>query len=218
MSRVQTRGKEMIFKHGFLGVPVETFEQGGRGQFIALLNERLNPESKVLDIGCGCLRAAYWLIRFLDPGCYHGIEPARERVEYGLQYLFAQDELSLKQPRFDFNPQFNSSVFGTRFDFFLAGSIWSHASKRQIEAMLESFLRDSASTSVFLTSYIPAQSSADDYQGDSWVGTSHESNTPGVIHHSLTWIEQQCQRRRLQVKELPGEAFDGQTWLRIRRK
>ena len=218
MSRVQTRGEEMIFKHGFLGVPVETFEQGGRGQFIALLNERLNPESKVLDIGCGCLRAAYWLIRFLDPGCYHGIEPARERVEYGLQYLFAQDELNLKQPRFDFNPQFNSSVFGTRFDFFLAGSIWSHASKRQIEAMLESFLRDSASTSVFLTSYIPAQSSADDYQGDSWVGTSHESNTPGVIHHSLTWIEQQCQRRRLQLKELPGEAFDGQTWLRIRHR
>src|ERR1700694_4089953 len=84
MSRVQARAEEMIFRHGFLGVPVETFEQAGRSQLIALLNEGLNPESKALDIGCGCLRVASWLIRLLDPGCYYGIEPARQRVAYGL--------------------------------------------------------------------------------------------------------------------------------------
>jgi hypothetical protein len=215
MSRVQARGEEMISQHGFLGVPVETFDQGGRRQFIALLSEGLNPESRVLDIGCGCLRTAYWLIRFLDPGCYHGIEPARQRIEYGLQYLFTPEEVRLKQPRFDFNSYFDSSVFDTKFDFFLAGSIWSHASKRQIETTLESFINDSTSKSVFLTSYIPAKSSDEDYRGDCWVGTSHESNTPGVIRHSLEWIEEQCQRRKLRVKELPGEAFDGQTWLQI---
>lgn len=215
MSRVQARAEEMMSQHGFLGAPVKTFDQVGRRQLIALLNEGLNPESKVLDIGCGCLRTAYWLIRFLDPGCYHGIEPARQRVEYGLRYLFTPEEMRLKQPRFDFNPNFDSSVFGTRFDFFLAGSIWTHASKRQIEATLDSFIRDSISASIFLTSYLPAQSSDDDYQGDCWVGTSHESDTPGVIRHSLTWIVEQCQRRRLQVRELPGEAFDSQFWLQI---
>jgi hypothetical protein len=216
MSRVQAQAEEMMARQGFLGVPVGTFEQAGREQLIALLQEGLNPESKVLEIGCGCLRIAYWLVRFLDGGCYHGIEPARQRVEYGLQYLFTSEEARQKQPRFDFNPNFDSSVFDAQFDFFLARSIWTHACKRQIEATLDSFIRDSTPSGIFLTSYLPAQSTEDDYQGDHWVGTSHESDTPGVIRHSLAWIVQQCEKRGLQLDELPGIDCDSQYWLRIR--
>jgi len=202
-------------RHGFLGVPVETFEDAGRRQFIALLDEGLSPESKVLDIGCGCLRTAYWLIRFLDPGCYYGIEPASVRVEYGLDHLFTPELVMAKQPRFDFNSHFDSSVFVAKFDYFLAGSIWTHASKAQIETTLETFLRDSNPTSVFLASYLPALSPDDDYQGQCWVGTSHESDTPGVIRHALPWITEQCQKRGLRVQDIPGEAFDSQYWLRV---
>jgi SAM-dependent methyltransferase len=205
----------MMAQHGFLGVPVESFEDAGRRQFIALLSQGLCPEAKVLDIGCGCLRTAYWLVRFLDPGCYYGIEPARRRVEYGLHHLFPQELRVQKRPRFDFNPDFDSSAFATKFDYFLAGSIWTHASKLQIQATLDLFIRDSLSTSVFLTSYLPALSSDDDYRGDRWVGTSHVSDTPGVIRHKLVWITEQCERRGLRVEELPGEAFDSQYWLRV---
>src|ERR1700682_655931 len=108
LSKVQILAEEMMAQHGFLGVPIQTFEQCGRNQLINLLNEGLNPESKLLDIGCGCLRIAYWLIRFLDPGCYYGIEPARQRVDYGLQHLFAPEEVCYKRPQFDFNPNFDS--------------------------------------------------------------------------------------------------------------
>src|SRR5260370_4441623 len=78
-SRAQARAEEMISCHGFLGVPVETFAEAGRRQLEALLEEGLRPESRVLDIGCGCLRAAYWLIHYLHPRCYCGIAPARRR-------------------------------------------------------------------------------------------------------------------------------------------
>ena len=217
MSKVQRQGEEMISQNGFLGVPIETFELAGRKQFISLLAAGLNPESVVLDLGCGCLRVAYWLVRFLDSGCYHGIDPVRKRVELGLHYLLTPEVIAAKQPRFDFNPHFNSSVFGARFDFFLAGSIWSHASKRQIVTTLDSFVRDSTPTAVFLTSYIPATGAEDDYQGDVWVGTSHESDVPGVIRHRFEWIAEQCAPRGLRVQELPGEAFDGQVWLKIHR-
>lgn len=218
MSGVQSRAEEMMLRHGFLGVPTETFAKAGHSQLMALIDEGLQPESKVLDIGCGCLRSAYWLIHFLEADGYYGIEPARKRIECGLRYLFTTEELKLKRPRFDYNPRFDSSVFQTRFDFFLAGSIWSHASKRQIGITLDSFVRDSAPCGVFLASYLPAENWDDDYRGDLWVGTSHESDTAGVIRHSLRAIEQQCQTRGLSVRQLPGEAFDGQVWLHIRRK
>ena len=222
----------MIAARGFMGVFASMFEQAGREQLIALLGEGLLPESKVLEFGCGCLRIAYWLVRFLDPGCYHGIEPARNRVESGLDYLFTPQERAIKQPRFDFNADFDSSVFGVPFDYFLARSIWSHASKRQIEAMLDAFQRDSKPSSIFLTSYFPVdppdpgyrarvaaefarQRHQGDYRGDDWVGTSHESDTLGVVQHSTAWIVERCSRRGLAVTELPEIDCDGQSWLKI---
>ncbi len=70
----------MISEHGYLSVPRETFSQAGRQQFIALLREGLRPEFKVLEFGCGCLRIAYWLVRFLDAGGYHGFRDAGASV------------------------------------------------------------------------------------------------------------------------------------------
>lgn len=73
----------MMTEHGFQGVPLETFEEAGRNQFITLLELGLSPESRVIDIGCGVLRLGYWLIPFLHEGCYYGIEPAQQRVNLG---------------------------------------------------------------------------------------------------------------------------------------
>jgi len=217
MSRVQTRANEMMDKHGFLGVPRETFEEAGRTQLVRLLQHGLLPESTVLDIGCGCLRLAYWLVRFLDPGCYCGIEPARQRVELGQRYLFSTGDLESKRPRFDSNASFDLSVFETHFDFFLAYSIWTHCSKTHIETTLDGFLHNSTTTGVFLTSYLPATTAEEDYMGDSWVGTSHESDEPGVIRHSLEWIEDTCRRKGLKLSTLQGKDCDSQYWLRIDR-
>lgn len=204
-------------EQGFLGVPVHTFDAAGRTQLIALLQEGLNPESKLLEFGCGCLRIAYWLTRFLEPGCYFGIEPARNRVELGQRYLFDPEELAFKAPTFDFNAVFDSSVFEQKFDFFLARSIWTHASKAMIAKTLDGFVRDSTPNGIFLASYLPPQTPADEYLGETWVGTSHESNVPGVVRHSLTWIRARCWERGLVAEELPGIDCDSQFWLRVRR-
>jgi hypothetical protein len=99
-----------------------------------LLKEGLYPESKVLDIGCGCLRVGYWLIHFLNPRCYFGMEPNRRMLEAGIEKILEPGLIDLKRPRFDCNADFDFSVFGERFDFFVARSIWTHASKTQIKA------------------------------------------------------------------------------------
>jgi len=171
----------------------------------------LTPTSKVLDIGCGVLRAGYWLIHFLEPGSYCGIEPSRERLDVGIRTMLEPQTYAAKRRRFDTNANFDTSVFGETFDYFLAYSIWTHASKSQILVMLDGFLRDSKPDAVFLTTFLPAGWRHPDYQGESWVGTSHESDVSGCIRHSLSWIERECRRRDLSVRVLGHDEAHGQS-------
>ncbi len=215
LTSVQQRA-EQLDPATFFGVPIAGFENGGRLQLILLLMSGLEPTSKVVDLGCGVLRAGYWLIHFLDPHCYHGIEPHIQRLEAGRDFMLEPETVQAKEPRFDTNANFDTSVFGVKFDFFLAYSIWTHAAKPQIETMLDGFVRDSAPGAVFLSSVLPAGWRDRDYRGTKWFGTSHESAVPGCIHHSLRWIRRECRRRGLHMRVL-GPERDGQTWLHISR-
>ena len=100
----------------------------------------------------------------------------------------------------------------------MARSIWSHASKPQIEASLDSFARDAAGAGVLLASYLPARTRDKDYRGASWVGTSHESDVPGCIHHDRRWIRAACERRGLVVRTLGRDVTYRQWWLAITRR
>jgi len=215
MGSVQRRA-ERLDRSRFFGVPVAEFENAGRQQLILLLLAGLEPQSKVVEIGCGILRAAYWLVHFLDSGCYFGIEPHRDRLATGRAAILEPGLEETKRPRFDVNAEFDTAVFGETFDFFLAYSIWTHAAKPQIEIMLDNFVRDSNPEAVFLTSILPAVWPWRDYNGRMWFGTSHQSNIPGCIRHSMWWIKRQCQRRGLRIVTL-GRERHGQTWLAISR-
>ena len=212
------RKAEILSEKSFLGFPSADFEKAGREQLTYLLLAGLNPDSKVIDLGCGVLRAGYWLIHFLSPGRYFGIEPHTGRLDMGVNTILEPEVLNSKRPQFDTNSQFDTSVFGTKFDFFLAYSIWTHASKRQIQAMLDSFLRDSPDDGIFLTSYLPASWKNRDYKGDRWNGTSHESDVRGCIYHSIRWIENECDRRGLVIVGLGRDQTYGQSWLEIKRR
>jgi cyclopropane fatty-acyl-phospholipid synthase-like methyltransferase len=217
MTTLLERAKQLE-KEVFLGGPLQLFETAGRMQLQILLKEGLYPDSKVLDIGCGCLRGGYWLIHFLDPGCYFGIEPERGMLEAGMQSILEPGLMDLKRPRFDDNPDFDFSVFGQRFDFLMARSIWTHASKSQIGTMLDGFIRHSKPGGVFLTSYKRASWLRRDVSQEArWVGKSHESDLPGIVSHSFRWIQRECHKRGLFAEEINEETFrlGNQRWLKI---
>jgi len=216
-STVQDRA-EILGAKEFLGVPVEKFEEGGREQLSYLQRAGATPSSKVVDLGCGVLRGGYWIIHFLNPGCYCGIEPHQERLRNGIQNILEPETLESKQPRFDTNDRFDTSVFGEKFDFFLAYSIWAHASKPQIRLMLDSFLRDSIGSGILLTTFLPPGWLHRDYRADGWFGTSHQSDIPGCIYHNFGWIKRECQKRGLAVLKLGRDATHGQSWLQIMRQ
>jgi hypothetical protein len=81
--------------------------------------------------------------------------------------------------------------------------------------MLDGFVSHGTEAAVFLASYLPAKSAEEDYQGNTWVDTSHESTVPGCIKHSREWIIAECTKRGLRVEDLPREAFDSQFWLKV---
>lgn len=202
----------------FTGGPVEDFEATGRAQIVTLLRSGLYPHSKVLDVGCGCVRGGYWLVRFLDRDGYCGIEPNREMLEAGIEALLPPELVEAKQPRFDHNDTFDFSVFGEEFDFVVALSVWTHASKSQIDRMLASFAETASPNGVFLPSYLRAGLVFRDYKGDEWVGRSHESDVAGMVYHSYRWIEACSARHGLRVRETGFERIAGQRWLYITRR
>ena len=194
----------------FLGGPAELFETGGRKMLITLLSQGLTPTSKVLDIGCGCLRAGYWLIHFLDSGCYFGIEPNTKMLEGGIRVLLEPGLEDLKKPRFDHNADFDFTVFHEKFDFLVARSIWTHASKKQIQTMLDGVVSTNTGEGFFLTSYWKPTLFNRDYKG-----TEGRQKT---AHHSLRWIQTECANRGLVAEEIKENAynFGSQTWIRIK--
>ncbi|KQY57357.1 MULTISPECIES: methyltransferase [unclassified Nocardioides] len=210
--------EELIARGVTLGGPRKSFAHAGRKQLMTLLHHGLNPDSKVLDIGCGSLRAGHWLVRLLDPGCYYGIEPNREMLEAGVDVLLGPEMVAAKRPTFSHRDDFSMAHFNETFDFYVARSIWSHASKPQIEVMLDGFVATSAPNATFMASYYPASAERPDYDGDEWLGRSHESDESGTIAHDFGWITKACEARGLVAGEArnPALNFGAQTWLRVR--
>lgn len=220
MSSLTDRATILHSQGIFIGGPARRFDIPGRKILMALLDSGLYPNSTVLDIGCGCLRGGYWLIHFLEKERYFGIEPDTEMLNAGIKTLMEPDEVEKKNPRFDSNQNFDFTVFDQTFDFYVARSIWTHASKQQVSTMLDRFCQTATENGVFLTSYIKASLLRPDYKGTRWVGRSHESDEVGVVAHSLGWIGKECDRRGLAVREILDETlnFGNQTWLKITRQ
>ncbi len=152
----------------------------------------------------------------MDPGRYCGIEPDRDMVEFGVRTFLEPGLAETKVPRFDYNTDFDAGVFGESFDFFLARSVWSHASKGQIRQMLESFERHGAEGALFLSSYRSAEGRKD-YTGEEWVGQSHTSEEPGSIAHRFQWIREECARHGMQARELSIDVYKGQRWVTVQK-
>jgi SAM-dependent methyltransferase len=215
---LQQIGDDLHRRGIFTGGPPEQFELLGRMQFAMMTREGIYPWSKVLDIGCGCLRGGFWMIHFLDPGCYFGIEPNSAMVAAGLEEIVGSETVAHKRPTIDSNDRFDASVFGVRFDAFLARSIWTHASKPQIRVMLDHFVNLTGENAFFLASYLPAKFPWQDYKGAEYRGKSHKSNIGDLIRHSFAWIEKECKARGLYVRELQDGVLLGQVWLKIAKK
>jgi len=215
MNKRLMEAAESIRKEVFLGGTIGSFEKDGRHQFIRLLRNGMNPDSKLLDIGCGCLRGGYWTMRFLDRGCYFGIEPNSKMLEAGIHSIAGLDLINQKRPSFDSNDQYDFSVFGQEyFDYFMACSIWTHAPKSDIRRMLDQFSKFGRRHSTMLASFIRTNDPKKDYQGSDWVGKSHQSDKAGLIQHRLESLQEIGEEFGVSLKHLQPNLLGEISWLK----
>ncbi|HEX8122385.1 MAG TPA: class I SAM-dependent methyltransferase [Solirubrobacteraceae bacterium] len=90
-----------------------------------LVEQGLLPEHRFLDVGCGALRAGVHLIRYLEPGRYHGVEVDPDLLDAGGVEL-ERHGLAGRSPRLLRDGRFGFGAFGERFDYGIAHSVFTH--------------------------------------------------------------------------------------------
>ena len=119
--------------------PPQQYDFMGATQFSLLFALGLRANDRLLDFGCGSLRAGRLLIVYLDPDRYFGVEPNQWLIEDAISKQIGWDLLRIKRPTFDHNDRFDAGVFGGQFDFIVAQSVFSHAGPTEIERSLSGF-------------------------------------------------------------------------------
>lgn len=147
-------------------------------QFVLLALLGLREHHRVLDIGCGSLRAGRLLIMYLRSEKYYGIDPIEWAVRDGIQINLGDDLLARKKPSFSFDDNFTLTSFRTKFDFLLAQSVFSHASISQISRCLEQSRQVMHNKSVFAATFVEGDT---DHGGSEWVYPNCVSYTPCTI-------------------------------------
>jgi len=148
----------------YVGPPAQ-YDFMGATQFRLLCTLGLRANHRVLDFGCGSLRAGRLLISYLNSGCYHGIEPNHWLIDEAIEKQIGRDVLQLKAPRFDHNKDFDVAVFGADFDFIIAQSIFSHTGKDLILKCLAGFRKVLAANGLIA---LTINHGTEDFDGSGW--------------------------------------------------
>jgi cyclopropane fatty-acyl-phospholipid synthase-like methyltransferase len=119
--------------------PPEQYDFMGATQFRLLTALGLREHHRLLDFGCGSLRAGRLLIPYLLPGHYFGLEPNQWLIEDAIRRELGPSIIALRRPVFRHEDDFDARHFGATFDFILAQSIFSHAGRDIVCRALEGF-------------------------------------------------------------------------------
>lgn len=118
----------------FVG-PLEQYDVIGAAQFALLYALGLRQHHRLLDVGCGSLRAGRMLIAYLEPGNYSGVEPNTWLIDEAVKKQVGRDLLDIKRPTFRATDRFEFSGLGT-FDFVLVQGVATNAGPTLVPVML----------------------------------------------------------------------------------
>jgi SAM-dependent methyltransferase len=112
------------------------WDELGKLQLEFMIAQGLRPEHRLLDVGCGALRAGVRFVDYLEPGGYYGIDINQSLLDAGYERELP-DDVRAKLPRSHLRAtdRFDCD-FGVQFDFAIAQSLFTHVSLNQIRLCL----------------------------------------------------------------------------------
>ncbi|MEO8976152.1 MAG: class I SAM-dependent methyltransferase [Casimicrobiaceae bacterium] len=122
-----------------LGGGTAGWDRRGAFQLALLRHLGLSPQSSVLDVGCGPLRAGIHFLRFLAPGRYRGIDFNPSFVE-SAQQVMRQQGFAAQRARVSVLTDFDLRGLHERFDFVLCFSVLNHCSVAERARFFEQVL------------------------------------------------------------------------------
>lgn len=103
------------------------WEKMGRLQRDFLVGQGLQPGHRLLDVGCGSLRAGRYFVDYLESGNYYGVDHSSDLLDAGWEHeLAAEQRVHLPRENLLANPAFAVDKLGQRFDFAIANSVFTH--------------------------------------------------------------------------------------------
>jgi SAM-dependent methyltransferase len=134
-------------RHALVGPP-QLWEMKRRFQFEFLIANGLQPESRLLDIGCGTLRGGIPLIDYLHDGHYTGVEARAEVLEEGRKEL-ADAGLEHKHPHLIHADDPAQVQLEDPVDFAWAFSVLFHMRDEIVDACMGLVARQLSDSGIF---------------------------------------------------------------------
>lgn len=195
--------------------PEDLYDVMGGLQFVVLYELGLRERHTLLDIGCGSLRAGRLFIPYLKPHKYFGVEPHVELVGEGLHAELGTEIENIKHPAFMHTSLFNFDFFGRApeggFDYILAQSIFSHATRSQIAICMNNAAVVMHKDSIFVATYFNATNEED-------VDSPEEWTYPSVVKYPYLLMKDYAEETGLTLTIMHDTPHPvGQTWILLRK-
>lgn len=201
-------------RRAFVGPPAQ-YDFMGATQFRLLTALGLREEHRVVDIGCGSLRGGRFLIPYLLPGHYTGIEPNSWLWQEALDRELGRDLARLRTPRFVRDASFRMAQVETgSADFIVAQSIYSHTGADLFERSVAAAARVLAPGGQFLFTVVDAAA-------PNAAGMADGTGAQGWFYPECVFYHEEAVRRIAAAADLFAEPLDWfhprQRWYRVTR-
>lgn len=124
----------------------------GQWQFDALHQLGLQPQHRLLDVGCGALRFGLHAIDYLDDGHYVGVDAFARYLDLGRR--LAKTVVPEKNFRLIESSDFDFGVTTPTYDVAIAQSVLTHLSKAQNESCVAALAGVMKPGSQFVFTYL----------------------------------------------------------------
>ena len=165
----------------FVGPPAQYDLMGGV-QFALLLALGLRDTHRLLDFGCGSLRAGRLFIPYLNKGQYYGVEPNSWLIDDAIERQLGRSITETKSPNFFHFDDFQVDACGSQFDYIIAQSIFSHCGPDLVSAALASFARCLAPNGLVAATFVPPETTRGrEVHRDGWLYPGCWSYSPASV-------------------------------------